>query len=442
MLCFPLACTFGFVWFCSYWFNSDLFSPIKLYLLTLFICFFDIFLEPYRLEICCIYLGLLVVPLVLTAYESRVASRFSNLAKLHKHPPLSHSLAGSRTVTLIWIFTVLPVASMTYLVMLFGGLRSYLDQLAIRALALRGLNSFSEPAINLISLLTVLYFGVGLVEKRGRGWWLCYSLHFTIAVVILSMSGSRRYFLMPLLMMLAMSHYFRAVVSIKRACVVLLVLLAVTSVFGMLRMGRRGPHLLARDLDRYERESLTYHFKYGLIPLEVMLNANVIDLHYGSTFVAAVTNLIPRPLWPGKPDSAGLVITKEYLGDPWLGTGNISAGLFAESIMNFDFYIGMCVSYIILMAAMSFLVRRYAQVLAFLRSSNRSITGVFELIRYLNIALAITGLITWETAIVVPPLILNLSALWVIERLLGARQPGSSRLVAGSSVRLQVNETA
>ncbi len=122
-------------------------------------------------------------------------------------------------------------------------------------------------------------------------------------------------------------------------------------------------------------------------------------------------------MWPGKPDSAGLVITKEYLGDPWLGAGNNSAGLLAESIMNFGFVIGICVSFVILLAGMWFLVRRYGHVLSFVRLSNRSISGLFELIRYLNIALAITGLITWETAIVVPPLILNLSALWIIERL-------------------------
>jgi oligosaccharide repeat unit polymerase len=418
MLPVLMASGFAFVWACSYWSNRDLFSPTKLYLLTLGVCFFDIFLAPYRIEICCIYLGFLLVALVLVVYESGIAGRFRRLIQDHKKKAASSSLPGRRLVVIIWLLSTVPVLSISYLVMLFGGLRSYLDQLAVRALAFRGLNAFSEPAINLISLLTVLYFGVGLIERRRTSWWVCYTLHFTIAVTILSMSGSRRYFLMPLVMMLATSHYVRAEVSIKRACGVLALLLIATSVFGMLRMGRRGQDSLTRDLDRYELESLTYHFKYGLIPLEVILGADVIDLHYGSTFVASVTNLIPRPLWPGKPDSAGLVITKEYLGDPWRGTGNISAGLLAESVMNFGFGIGICTTFIVLLAGMAFLMRRYGQVLSFVRSSNRSISGLFKLIRYLNIALAITGLITWETAIVVPPLILNLGALWVIERLL------------------------
>jgi oligosaccharide repeat unit polymerase len=440
MLQVLMASAFTFVWICSYWSNRDLFSPAKLYLMTLCVCFLDIFLSPYRIEVCCIYLGLLLVAMVLVAYESGIAGRFGRLIRSHQSSAASFS--SGRVVALIWLLTVVPVLSIIYLVTLFGGLWNYLDQLAIRALALRGLNTFSEPAINLISLLTVLYFGVGLTEKRRAGWWLCYSLHFSIAVAILSMSGSRRYFLMPLLMMFATSHYLRAEISIKRALGVLALLLAVTSVFGVLRMGRRGPNFLARELDVYELESLTYHFKYGLIPLDVILGADVIDLHYGSTFVAAVTNLVPRPLWPGKPDSAGLVITKEYLGDPWLGTGNISAGLLAESIMNFGFVIGICFSFVVLLIGMAFLLRWYSRVLSILRSSNRSINGLFELIRYLNMALAITGLITWETAIVVPPLVLNLSALWLIERLLCVRRPMSQPMGIQSTPYLPTHEGA
>src|SRR6266446_5835040 len=232
MLPVLMAFGFAFVWACSYWCNRDLFSPTKLYLLTLCVCFLDIFLTPYRIEICCIYVGFLLVAVILVAYESTISLSFRRLIQDHKKKPGSRSVSARRIVVIIWLLTSIPVFSIAYLVMLFGGLRSYLDQLAVRALAFRGLNSFSEPAINLISLLTVLYFGVGLIEKRRTSWWICYSMHFTIAVTILSMSGSRRYFLMPLVMMLATSHYLKSEVSIKRACGVLALLLVATSVFG------------------------------------------------------------------------------------------------------------------------------------------------------------------------------------------------------------------
>ena len=218
-----------------------------------------------------------------------------------------------------------------------------------------------------------------------------------------------------MLMMLALFHYFKSRISVVRSGVFLLVVLVITSLIGVLRMGQRGSGSLGRDLNEYERESVTAHFKYGLVPLEVVLDANVLNLRYGSTFLAAVTNLVPRPLWPGKPDSAGLAITKDYLGNRWLGASNLNAGFLAESIMNFGFPIGLTFSFIGLMAAMVFLLRRYHRVVYSLNRSGRSVQGVFCLVRYLHIAIAVTSLITWETAVVTVPLILNLSAIRVIE---------------------------
>jgi hypothetical protein len=306
---------------------------------------------------------------------------------------------------------------MGYLVSLFGSLPNYLNQLAIRPLAFQGLNTYSELAINLISLLTVLYFGIGIIDKRRVRWWACYSLHFTIAVGILSLSGSRRYLLMPVIMMLAVYHYFRSEISVRKAGVFLLFLLLITSVVGVLRMGQRDANFLVRDLNDVERESVTAHFKYGLVPLEVVLSANVIDLHYGSTFVAAITNFIPRPLWPEKPDAAGIVITQDYLGNRWLGTSYLNAGLLAESIMNFGFTIGLTFSFIALTCAMIFLSRRYHRIISMLARREKSVGSVLRLVRHFHIAFAITGLITWETAIVAIPVVINLSVILILERL-------------------------
>src|SRR5205823_55181 len=207
----------------------------------------------------------------------------------------------------------------------------------------------------------------------------------------------------------------RSSISIRRAGACLIVLLVATSLIGVFRIGQRGVDPLSRELNEFERESITAHFKYGLVPLEVVLDADSLNLHYGSTFLAAVTNLIPRPLWPEKPDSAGLVITKDYLGNRWLGASNLNAGLLAESVMNFGFTFGLIFSFAGVACAMMFLVRRYTYVLSYLRRAERSLQSVFYLVRYLQFAVAITGLITWETAIVTLPLILNLTALSVIE---------------------------
>src|SRR5881392_1132761 len=97
-----LACAFGFVLFSAHWFNADLFSPIKLYLLTLFVCFFDIFLTPYRLEICCIYLGLLMVPLALGRCELSFVGRFHAPALCNGRRS-GRSASARRMIALIWL---------------------------------------------------------------------------------------------------------------------------------------------------------------------------------------------------------------------------------------------------------------------------------------------------------------------------------------------------
>jgi oligosaccharide repeat unit polymerase len=419
------ALAFASVWLISYLVNRDLFSPIKLYLLTIFICFFDIFVNPYRLEIRCVYLGLLLIPLVLCKYESASSSRFAVLVSRRLRKPRAAARSRTGMVRLIWILTVIPVASMVYLITYFGGIANYLSQLAIRHLAFQGLNTFVEVAMNLVSLLTVLYFGIGVTEKRRRSWWILYGLHFGIAFAILSMSGSRRSLLMPLVMMLALFHYFRSAISARRAGVFLASVLVLTSAIGVLRLGQRGTDL-GRDLTDVEQESVTAHFKYGLVPLEIIFGVNNLNLRYGSTFVAAITNVIPRPLWPDKPDSAGLAITRDYLGDRWLGASNLNAGFLVESIMNFGFPIGLTFSFIGLTAAMVFLIHRYHLTIGFALRDDRSVRTVFYAVRYLQIAVAITGLTTWETAVISVPLILNLSALWIIEIFAhsGERSPG------------------
>lgn len=408
-----LALAFGFASLCAYLANRDLFSPVKLYLLTLFICFFDIFIASYRIEICCIFLTFLILAAALCGLE------ISPDPAPRSRP---RAMSDRRSVAFLWMATAIPLASMIYMVSYFGGPAEYLAQLPSRSRAFRGLNTFSELAINLISLITVLYFGISILRKRSIRWWILYSLHCTIALTILSASGSRRYLLMLILMMLALVHYLRSPISMRTAGAFLILVLAITSVAGVLRLSQRDASSLDRALNEDERESVTAHFKYGLVPLEVIYDAGVLNLHYGSTFAAAVTNIIPRPMWPEKPDGAGPAITKDYLGDRWLGTSNLNAGIIVESIMNFGFGIGIPIGFIGLGAAMIFSIRRYRLMMVSLRLHGRSVVAVFSLVRHLHIALAITGLVTWETAIVSVPLILNLSALWCIEWIVGSRQ--------------------
>ena len=70
---------------------------------------------------------------------------------------------------------------------------------------------------------------------------------------------------------------------------------------------------------------------------------------------------------------------------------------------------------------MALLAHRYHRLLVVLKRSEPSMGSVFYIIRYLHVGIAITGLVTWETAVVTIPLILNLCAIWIIEMFVRSR---------------------
>jgi len=62
------------------------------------------------------------------------------------------------------------------------------------------------------------------------------------------------------------------------------------------------------------------HFKYGLIPLRIIIDSNSIaNYHYGGKYFSLLTNFIPRDFYPGKLDTGGITYTKKYTGDQWRG---------------------------------------------------------------------------------------------------------------------------
>jgi oligosaccharide repeat unit polymerase len=384
-----------------------LFSPVKIYLLTIFIFYLDIFVTEYRAEICALYLGFLAIAIVLCRKEHGVPISTS---------PVSLRLGSeSGAIGFLCLFTIFPVASMAVLILYFGSVSSYLEQLPVRSLTLRGLNTFSEIGTNIAALITLIYFGIGLTRKRRWRWWMLYIVHFGIAFAIVASSGSRRSLLMMIIAMIGLWNYLRAPILLRTAAVSLAILLFVASVGAVLRLNQRDFTSLGKELSHDEEVSVTAHFKYGLMPFEIILDSNVIELHYGSTFVAAITNIIPRPLWPEKPDGAGPAFTKDYLGDKWLGASNYNANLIVESIMNFGFVVGIPFGFAVLAGALMAIVRRYRVVMASVRSARRPGHAVFTLIRHFQIVLAVAGLVNWETAVVSVPLVLNLIALWGIE---------------------------
>ncbi|GGK60681.1 hypothetical protein GCM10007963_30930 [Lutibacter litoralis] len=114
------------------------------------------------------------------------------------------------------------------------------------------------------------------------------------------------------------------------------------------------------------------NFQYGLQPLEKTIDqTNLFELEYGLTYLTAVTNLIPRKIWPNKPESGGVIITKKHFGDPFGGFSNYTTGLIPEAIINFGILGGVLIAPLILGVLIMFLLN-YQKKLKYLMVRNSS----------------------------------------------------------------------
>ena len=104
---------------------------------------------------------------------------------------------------------------------------------------------------------------------------------------------------------------------------------------------------------------------YGIIPLNIIYSSEFNNFQYGLTYLTSVSNFIPKFIWPGKPASSGIILTKFYWGANYEGSTNFSTGIVAEGVMNYGyalgpfigFFLGLILAYNILKVFR--LLRRY-----------------------------------------------------------------------------------
>jgi hypothetical protein len=161
--------------------------------------------------------------------------------------------------------------------------------------------------------------------------------------------------------------------------------------------------------------------KYGLIPLELLLEADNVNRYYGLTYLTAFTNMIPRELWPTKPDTGGVVLTKEYTGDAWGGLSNLSTGIIPEAIINFGRPLGIVVGTLqfgILVGALLLYYVRYRR-----RVVKNDPSKSVDSVRFSYITWGMVALIIGEFTNIVVNLVVQLTTVWIVYQLIRMRQP-------------------
>jgi oligosaccharide repeat unit polymerase len=312
--------------------NHDLFSPAKFYLLYLVVFFADIFRSPYLNEIYVTYLLLLGIAGVAVILEAEFAgtSGLSRLATFRVPDQPSR-----RVVVVLWILSCLPLLAQWYMIQRAGGLTPYINSLGMRVLEWRGLGPV-RTVLAQLPILNAFYLAVLLrsEDQRIRRWGI-FAIHLTLVVFLGLLSGSRGGLLYSVLLLVVIYNYLSRPVRPRFAIPLGIALLATAIVLGQARNRFRISERGLRTGLEGGVESDQQTFRYGLIPLELVYARDPRQLQWGLTYATAITNFVPRKIWPEKPSSGGVVLTRDYTGDRWRGASHLAPGVIGEGILNF-----------------------------------------------------------------------------------------------------------
>lgn len=409
--------------------NRDIFSPAKFFLLFLGVFFGDIFVAHYRFEIVLIYICLLLTAALLVAIEHRW------LRHAHDRGAVSQTSApaNQRKVRhlLLWFLSMFPIGAQVILIHFAGGLVEYVNVLGMRVLEFRGLGALLT-LIKLYPVISVFYFGVLLSgHKVGRSDWLLYIAHFLIFMAIALLSGSRGFLLGNVVLMAVLYHYSRKQLGILLVSFLVSVLIATAWVIGQARTGYKvedGELRTGLHQERLEQSIGTT--QYGLVPLQLVLASDREPrLQYGLTFLSALTNLVPRGVWPEKPDTGGVVLTKTYTGDAWQGGSNLSTGILTEGMLNFGVVPGLLFGFVSLLAALVLVEYWYALIVQQQTNAPGS-NGIVRLLVYILVMRSIVGLLFAEFSNTAVGLLLFVASLLFVAFAYGAHSQRRSLALA------------
>jgi hypothetical protein len=310
--------------------SRDLMAPHKIYFGILVLTFGEVVLKPQSIEIYLIYLSLLLLGVFALVMERVAAGRQQ---ARHSETPMFYIRKDG--VLVLWAVTLMSVAAQGYMVWRLGGLNAYLISVGLRASDWVGLGPVRTVAL-LLPVVNALYAVVLVSAQKAtsRTRWL-FAAHCVVTVTVALLSGSRNTMVGWFLVLLAIHHYGYRRLSIARAGAVFVAMLVVIVVVGAARGSYRwtssGFEVNVQRTSWAQGNVLNY----GVYPVQLVVAQEPIRLYGGATFLTAITNFVPRALWPGKPATGGVVFTRDYLFDRWRGKSYFSTGIFAEVVINF-----------------------------------------------------------------------------------------------------------
>ncbi len=377
--------------------NKDIFSPGKLYLffyMAFHIGMLSVETSTLTQVLMFCVLCVAVVPIFLEGTTGMTALAVPR--QISTRPPL----AAKDRAPFFWVLSLAPIYAQLYMIQEFGGFEGYLSSVQLRVVEWAGYG-WLRSVISLLLPINTAYFAIGLVQNRQKGWWAAYAAHFALLIGISAMSGSRSAILNIFLLQIVIYHYCRARVRWHVGVGMAVALVLAAMVLGAIRETFR--YSSSGEMWRQNAGDRLFsieQFYYGVDPLQIVAATEHLPLAHGSTFLSLFTNVIPRTLWPDKPDTGGAFFTKYYAGDAWGGYSNLTPTFLGEWIINFGWVVGISgffIAYTLILLAM---LRYYRRVVPMV-SADRSDRNAINAVLYATVVLASVALMTGELTNVV-----------------------------------------
>lgn len=350
--------------------NRELFTPVKFYFLSILLYFLDVFLSPQLPEIYIIYFCYILFGLLLIFLEKKLIANFKYTMDRFRERKSPTLVNPNIIFTCLLFLTIIPILSQYYMISLSGGIQEYFVSMKLRVISWSGLGYIYIlrdflPIINLIFFMILIIFDF----KNKKSWVIVYIFHLILTLLISGMTGSRSAVLNTILFNIIAYHYLVKPIKLRILIISFFALIVSSTILYSARQQVNFDgdkiSLLNENFDLLESLKERSTSIYGIIPLNIIYSSEFNNFQYGLTYLTSVSNFIPKFIWPGKPASSGIILTKFYWGANYEGSTNFSTGIVAEGVMNYGyalgpfigFFLGLILAYNILKVFR--LLRRY-----------------------------------------------------------------------------------
>lgn len=344
--------------------NRDLLSPAKFFHLYVGLYYADMFRTDHYADTVLVYMGMLALSAVIAIFEWVQVSRARRSQYGEARNPAPRRFAApsmqNHVFWLIWIATLIPIISLAYVIYDSGGLLAYIVRTTVLIQEFEGAGIYLV-AIKLIVPLNGLYWICLMLRGSSRrSEKLLFAIHLLLLVVITAATVSRGTILSGFVVLILAYHLLRRPLSGYVLALAATVLIMAAGVLGVVRSNYTVTDnaIVLKDIDVGDYMELNFT-DYGIIPLELVLDQPGVDRTFGATYVSAITNFVPRRLWPEKLTTGGVYLTEKFANNRWGGASYLSTGAIAEGIINFGYGPGILFGFIFFVFAYLLFLAKY-----------------------------------------------------------------------------------